>query len=192
MRCLMGRGWLSLDSYLPASQVTTTDFASHPDCLGLSGGALAKVTTTVTPGSKARQPGALETPRPESGSRARGGAGCHSAISHTATVASPRVSFTQFIALFSGQLAVWSFTCAEHHPPWRGFLALPRLPQGTSQRCNPSHHIIIIVTCHSKTKRYPGIPPRDRDPSQMGLSRPGRKLRPFRMISQTMASCAND
>lgn len=174
----MGRGWLSLDSYLPASQVMTTDFASHPDRLGLSDGALAKVTTTVTPGSKARQPGALETPRPESGSRARGGAGCHSAISHTATVASPRVSFTQFIALFSGQLAVWSFS-QRRAPPTLARISRPPTPsQGTSQRCNPSHHI-IIVTCHSKTKRYPGIPPRDRDPSQMGLSRPGRKLRPW-------------
>ncbi|KAI7785626.1 hypothetical protein LA080_006646 [Diaporthe eres] len=144
MRCLMGRGWLSLDSYLPASQVMTTDFASHPDRLGLSDGALAKVTTTVTPGSKARQPGALETPRPESGSRARGGAGCQSAISHTATVASPRVSFTQFIALFSGQLAVWSFSQRRAPPTLARISRPPTPPQRSLVRLTCNEPILML------------------------------------------------
>lgn len=166
----MGRRWLSSDSYLPAPQVVITDIASHPDCLGLSSGALAKDTTTVAPGSKARQSGALETPRPESGSRARGGAGCHL---HTATVASPRVSFTQFIALFSGQLAVWSFSAPSTTHPGEDFSRPPTSPREHRSVVTPSHHI-IIVACHSKTVAR--IPPRDRTLSQMGLSRPGHAV----------------
>ena len=97
------------------------------------------------------------------------------AISHTATVASPRVSFTQFIALsglFSGQLPVSSFSAPEHHPPWRGFLASS---PGNIAALQTSHHIIIVTWNQKET--VPRIPPRDRDLSQWGSSRPGGRLR---------------
>lgn len=68
------------------------------------------------------------------------------AILHTATVASPRVSFTQFIALFSGQLAVWSFSAPSTTHPGEDF-SFCQVSSGNIAALQSSHHI-IIVTCH--------------------------------------------